>query len=70
MATVEMPMVCSAATRVALRPMRSPKWPNSAEPTGRAMKATAKVASVCSKATPGLLSGKNSAGNTSTAAVA
>jgi hypothetical protein len=41
---VEMPMVSSAATSVALRPMRSPKWPNRAEPTGRAKKAMAKVA--------------------------
>ncbi|KAG1388768.1 hypothetical protein G6F59_015820 [Rhizopus arrhizus] len=43
-------MVSSAATRVALRPMRSPKWPNTAEPTGRAMNATAKVANDCSSA--------------------
>ena len=38
MATVERPMVSSAATSVVLRPTRSPKWPKSAEPTGRAKK--------------------------------
>ncbi len=63
-------MVSNAATRVALRPMRSPKWPNTAEPTGRAMNATAKVASDCNSAACSLLSGKNRCGNTSTAAVA
>ena len=34
-----------ATTRVVLRPMRSPKWPKSAEPMGRARKAMPKVAS-------------------------
>lgn len=38
-------MVNSEATRVTFRPTRSPKWPNSAEPIGRATKAMAKVAS-------------------------
>lgn len=42
-----MPIVSSAATSVALRPMRSPKWPNTAEPTGRAKNAIANVASDC-----------------------
>ena len=50
--------------------MRSPKWPNSAEPTGRAKKAMAKVASDCSVAEVGSAAGKNNLGNTSTAAVA
>ncbi len=36
-------MVNSEATRVTFRPTRSPKWPNSAEPIGRATKAMAKV---------------------------
>ncbi len=40
-------MVNSEATRVTFRPTRSPKWPNSAEPIGRATKAMAKVASDC-----------------------
>ena len=69
MATVDNPIVSSAATRVALRPMRSPKWPNRAEPTGRAKNASAKVASDCSLAVCGSPAGKNSCGNTSTAAV-
>jgi hypothetical protein len=68
--TVEMPIVSSAATSVALRPTRSPKWPNTAEPIGRAKNARAKVASDCSVAEAGSAAGKNSAGNTSTAAVA
>jgi hypothetical protein len=70
MHTVEMPMVSRAVTRVALRPMRSPKCPNKAEPMGRAKKASAKVASDCSIWVAGSLLGKNSLGNTSTAAVA
>jgi hypothetical protein len=69
MATVETPMVRRAATKVALRPMRSPKWPNSAEPAGRARKASANVAKDCSMAVVGSLLGKNSIGNTNTAAV-
>jgi hypothetical protein len=70
MNTVDNPMVSNADTRVALRPMRSPKWPNNAEPTGRAKKARAKVASDCNVAVVGSCLGKNSLGNTSTAAVA
>ena len=70
MATVEIPMVSSAATRVALRPMRSPKCPNSAEPTGRAKNAIAKVASEARVAEAGSDLGKNSFGKTNTAAVA
>ena len=50
--------------------MRSPKWPNTAEPTGRAKKASAKVISDCSVAAVGSDEGKNAFGNTSTAAVA
>ena len=69
-ATVEMPIVSSAATSVALRPMRSPKWPNRAEPIGRATNAIANVASEASVAEAGSVAGKNSRGNTSTAAVA
>jgi hypothetical protein len=68
--TVDTPIVSSAATSVALRPTRSPKWPNSAEPTGRAKNAIANVASDDSVAAAGSAAGKNSLGNTSTAAVA
>ena len=44
MKKVESPIISSEATSVDLRPMRSPKWPNAAAPTGRAKKAMAKVA--------------------------
>ena len=70
MATVETPMVSSAATSVVLRPTRSPKCPKSADPTGRARKAMAKVAIEASVPVAGSDDGKKSAGNTSTAAVA
>ena len=63
-------MVVSAATSVALRPIRSPKCPNTAAPSGRAKKAMEKVAKDCSTAEAGSLFGKNRCGKTSTAAVA
>ncbi len=63
-------MVSSAATNVVLRPTRSPKWPKSAEPTGRARNAIPKVAREASVAEAGSNAGKNSRGKTSTAAVA
>jgi hypothetical protein len=68
--TVEIPIVSSAATSVALRPIRSPKCPNTAEPTGLATNAMAKVASEASVADEGSEEGKNCDGKTSTAAVA
>ncbi len=68
--TVDTPIVISAATRVVLRPMRSPKWPNRADPIGRARKAIANVASDASVDVAGSDAGKNSRGNTRTAAVA
>ena len=70
MATVDGPMVISAATSVALRPLRSPKCPNKAAPNGRAKKANAKVARDSSVAKAGSLPGKNNFGKTNTAAVA
>ena len=70
MATVERPMVIRAATRVALRPTRSPKCPKARAPTGLAKKAMEKVAKDDSMAVVGSPPGKNSRGNTSTAAVA
>ena len=63
-------MVSKAATSVALRPMRSPKWPNAMAPMGLAKKAMEKVAKDCSSAEVGSPDGKNRVGNTSTAAVA
>jgi hypothetical protein len=68
--TVATPMVRSEATRVPLRPMRSPKCPKTIEPTGRAMKATPKTAKEASLATAGSSLAKKMVGNTSTAAVA
>jgi hypothetical protein len=59
-----------AATRVAFRPIRSPKCPKRAEPTGRARKARAKVARELRVAATGFDDGKNSLGKTSTAAIA
>jgi hypothetical protein len=50
--------VSNAATNVALRPIRSPKCPNSAAPIGRAIKAIAKVASDCKTAAPHYWQGK------------
>ena len=63
-------MVSSAATKVVLRPTRSPKWPKSAEPMGRAKNAIPNVASEASRAVAGSDAGKNNLGKTSTAAVA
>ena len=65
-----MPMVSSDATRVPLRPTLSPKWPNTMEPSGRATNATPKMAKELSRAVAASALGKNSAGKTSTAAVA
>ena len=69
-AKVAIPIVSSEPTRVALRPTRSPKCPNSTDPRGRATNAKPKVASEASSAVVGLPFGKNRAGNTETAAVA
>ena len=64
-------MVNNAATKVALRPIRSPKCPNNAAPIGRAIKAIAKVASDWMVAVIGsVLVGKNRYGKIMTAAVA
>ena len=70
MTTVAMPMVSSEATSVFLRPMRSPKWPKTIEPIGRATKATPKTANDCSSEIVGSALAKKIVGNTSTAAVA
>jgi len=68
-AMVEKPMMSKVATSVRLRPIRSPKWPKMAAPTGREKKATPKVANDNSAAMTGVCSGKNTLGNTSAAAV-
>ena len=68
--TVAMPIVSSDATSVCVRPNRSPKWPKSTDPMGRAKNATPNTASDWSCATAGSSFAKKRAGNTSTAAVA
>ncbi len=70
MQNVETPMANSASTSVRLRPMRSPKCPNSAAPMGRARNAMAKVARDARVDAAGSVFGKKSRGKTSTAAVA
>ncbi len=44
MPTVAAPIIVSDSTSIDLRPMRSPKWPMTTPPIGRAMKPTANVA--------------------------
>ncbi len=63
-------MIISDATSVALRPTRSPKWPKKAAPSGRAMKAMAKVAKAASVWTAGSPGGKKIGPITRAAAVA
>ena len=69
MRKVATPMSTSVVTSVALRPIRSPKWPKTAAPTGRAAKPTNSVLKDRSVPASGELDGKNSFGNTSAAAV-
>jgi hypothetical protein len=54
---------------IRLRPIRSPKWPNRIAPSGRATNPTANVASDASVPASGENDGKNTAPNTSAAAV-
>ena len=62
-------MISSVATSVFFRPSRSPKYPKTAAPSGRDRKAVANVAIEATVASVGLRRGKNTAGNTSAAAV-
>ncbi len=66
---MEVPITSSEATSVLLRPTRSPKWPNTAEPRGRARKAMPKVRKALSDCTAGLAPGKNTGPITSAAAM-
>ena len=60
----------SAASTAGLRPCRSPKWPKTAPPMGRATNPTATVANEASVAASGLnLAEKKTWGNTIAAAV-
>jgi hypothetical protein len=69
MRTVAAPMVMRDSTSIFLRPMRSPKWPNTTPPTGRARNPTPNVANDSRVPTRGLEFGKNSSGKTRAAAV-
>ena len=64
-----MPMIISERTSIFLRPSRSPKWPKTTPPRGRATNPTPKVANASTVPRNGLASGKNSFGNTRAAAV-
>ena len=48
MSVLAMPISSRVEISVALRPIRSPKWPKMAAPTGRAAKPTAYVANEAS----------------------
>lgn len=69
MASVEKPISSSVVTSVPLRPRRSPKWPNSTDPNGRATKATPNVASASAVPAAAPSSGKKTLLNTRAAAV-
>jgi hypothetical protein len=69
MAAVARPMMSSDRTSIDLRPMRSPKWPKTMPPSGRAAKPTPKVASAASVPMVGSTFGKNSLSKMSAAAV-
>ena len=65
-----MPIVSSEATRVAFRPNRSPKWPKTTAPIGRAIIAAPNTANDARSEVVSLPVGKNRIGKTRTAAVA
>lgn len=56
-------------SRLRLRPMRSPRWPNTTAPSGRARKPIANEAKAASVATAGSSVAKYSRSNTIDAAV-
>lgn len=62
------PIINNETIKIVFRPIRSPKWPNSAAPNGRAMNATAKVEKAASVPVTGSSAGKNALFNTSAAA--
>lgn len=69
MATVDRPMSSSETTSMDVRPIRSPQWPNTTEPSGRDMNATANVEKAASVPASGSRAGKNAVLSTSAAAV-
>ena len=62
-------MMKRVITSIRLRPTRSPMWPNTAPPRGRARKPTAYVAKAASVPASGSKFGKKRTLKTSTAAV-
>jgi hypothetical protein len=67
-ANVLPPVSSSVVTSTRLRPTRSPKWPNTIPPSGRARKPTPNVASEANVPATGDTDGKNSVPNTRLAA--
>lgn len=61
-------MIKSVATSIFLRPRRSPKWPKTTPPRGRATNPTAKVPSAASTPAVEEARGKNSGPKTRVAA--
>ena len=69
MIVVPTPMISSVAISICLRPIRSPKWPNSTLPSGRARNPTAKVANATIRPVASGRLEKNASPKTSAAAV-
>lgn len=67
---VARPMHIRQNTSIFLRPTRSPKWPITTPPSGRAMNPTANVENAASCPAKSEKLGKNSGPNTSAAAEA
>jgi hypothetical protein len=69
LSTVATPIISSDTTSMGLRPSRSPKWPKTIPPSGRARNPAPNVANASIVPRNGPTSGKNSRGKTSAAAV-
>ena len=67
-ASVQLPINSMEATSIALRPIRSPKWPNVIAPNGRATNAMPKLIKASKVCAAGDFVGKNSGPKTSAAA--
>jgi hypothetical protein len=70
MTVVAIPMVTIDVTSTPLRPIRSPKWPKIAPPSGRATYPAARVPNDANVASAGLRAVKNTSEKTTAAAVA
>ena len=69
MRNVATPIIVSDRTSTFLRPTRSPKWPSTIPPTGRAPNPIANVENASSVPATGSTDGKNSGAMTSAAAM-